>query len=137
MRWASYLKTECCYINDNGTVTVDAAGVDAGTTRRIFHDLSGLATYKNGICYYTYWIKHANDQNKENDLVGLKDNTGGVMEYAIVRNNVYKLNVTSISGPGGDIPGDRNVNVNVLVEDWQMDPGEDIDLEPKSEDEQK
>lgn len=137
LRWASYLKTECCYINDNGTVTVDAAGVDAGTTRRIFHDLSGLATYKNGICYYTYWIKHANDQNKENDLVGLKDNTGGVMEYAIVRNNVYKLNVTSISGPGGDIPGDRNVNVNVLVEDWQMDPGEDIDLEPKSEDEQK
>ena len=70
-------------------------------------------------------------------MVGSKDKTGGVMEYAIVRNNVYKLNVTSISGPGGDIPGDRNVNVNVLVEDWQMDPGEDIDLEPKSEDEQK
>lgn len=137
LRWASYLKTECYYINDNGTVTVDAAGVDAGTTRRIFHDLSGLATYKDGICYYTYWIKHANDQNEDNNLVGSKDKTGGVMEYAIVRNNVYKLNVTSISGPGGDIPGDRNVNVNVLVEDWLMDPGEDIDLEPKSEDEQK
>ena len=131
LRWASYLKTECYYINDNGTVTVDAAGVDAGTTRRIFHDLSGLATYKEGICYYTYWIKHANDQNKENDLVGSKDKTDGVMEYAIVRNNVYKLNVTSIAGPGGDIPGDRNVNVNVLVEDWQViSPGEDVELEP-------
>ena len=137
LRWASYLKTECYYINDNGTVTVDAAGVDAGTTRRIFHDLSGLATYKEGICYYTYWIKHANDQNEDNNLVGSKDKTGGVMEYAIVRNNVYKLNVTSISGPGGDIPGDRNVNVNVLVEDWQMDSTEDVELEPKSEDEQK
>ena len=137
LRWASYLKTECYYINDNGTVTVDAAGVDAGTTRRIFHDLSGLATYKDGICYYTYWIKHANDQNEDNNLVGSKDKTGGVMEYAIVRNNVYKLNVTSISGPGGDIPGDRNVNVNVLVEDWQMDSTEDVELEPKSEDEQK
>lgn len=131
LRWASYLKTECYYINDNGTVTVDAAGVDAGTTRRIFHDLSGLATYKDGICYYTYWIKHANDQNEDNNLVGSKDKTGGVMEYAIVRNNVYKLNVTSIAGPGGDIPGDRNVNVNVLVEDWQLiSPGEDIELEP-------
>lgn len=137
LRWASYLKTECYYINDNGTVTVDAAGMDAGTTRRIFHDLSGLATYKDGICYYTYWIKHANDQNEDNNLVGSKDKTGGVMEYAIVRNNVYKLNVTSISGPGGDIPGDRNVNVNVLVEDWQMDSTEDVELEPKSEDEQK
>lgn len=131
LRWASYLKTECCYINDNGTVTVDAAGVDAGTTRRIFHDLSGLATYKDGICYYTYWIKHANDLNEDNNLVGSKDKTGGVMEYAIVRNNVYKLNVTSIAGPGGDIPGDRNVNVNVLVEDWQViSPGEDVELEP-------
>lgn len=139
LRWASYLKTKCYYEVQDGKAMVDVglSPEESGTTRRIFHDISGLATYKDGICYYTYWIKHANDQNEDNNLVGSKDKTGGVMEYAIVRNNVYKLNVTSISGPGGDIPGDRNVNVNVLVEDWQMDPGEDIDLEPKSEDEQK
>lgn len=137
--WNDYLQQECKVIIADGTLSVDAGDSEPGTTRSILHEKSGgqIKTYKKGICYYTYWIKHANDQNKENDLVGLKDNTGGVMEYAIVRNNVYKLNVTSISGPGGDIPGDRNVNVNVLVEDWQMDPGEDIDLEPKSEDEQK
>ena len=139
--WDNYLKSECKYIvDDDKDVAVDSGdGTVSGTTRRVLHETSDgqIRTFKEGICYYTYWIKHANDQNKENDLVGLKDNTGGVMEYAIVRNNVYKLNVTSISGPGGDIPGDRNVNVNVLVEDWQMDPGEDIDLEPKSEDEQK
>ena len=139
LRWASYLKTKCYYEVQDGKAMVDVglSPEESGTTRRIFHDISGLATYKDGICYYTYWIKHANDQNEDNNLVGSKDKTGGVMEYAIVRNNVYKLNVTSISGPGGDIPGDRNVNVNVLVEDWQMDPGEDINLEPKSEDEQK
>ena len=136
--WVAYLLQDCKVQATADGIEVDV-GSESGITRSILHEKSGgqIKTYKKGICYYTYWIKHANDQNKENDLVGLKDNTGGVMEYAIVRNNVYKLNVTSISGPGGDIPGDRNVNVNVLVEDWQMDPGEDIDLEPKSEDEQK
>lgn len=132
--WDNYLKSECKYIVDDKGVVVDSGdGTVSGTTRRILHETSDgqIRTFKEGICYYTYWIKHANDQNKENDLVGSKDKTGGVMEYAIVRNNVYKLNVTSISGPGGDIPGDRNVNVNVLVEDWQViSPGEDIELKP-------
>lgn len=133
LRWASYLKTKCYYEVQDGKAMVDVGlfPEESGTTRRIFHDISGLATYKDGICYYTYWIKHANDQNEDNNLVGSKDKAGGVMEYAIVRNNVYKLNVTSIAGPGGDIPGDRNVNVNVLVEDWQViSPGEDVELEP-------
>lgn len=133
LAWDYYLEHECFYKEVEGKAVVDyseSSDVPSGTTRRILHNISGMSTYKNGICYYTYWIKHANDQNKENDLVGLKDNTGGVMEYAIVRNNVYKLNVTSISGPGGDIPGDRNVNVNVLVEDWIMLPEEDINLNP-------
>lgn len=132
--WTYYLKTKCYYeVRDDGIAMVDVGLPEAkyGTTRRIFHDISGLATYKDGICYYTYWIKHANDQNEDNNLVGSKDKTGGVMEYAIVRNNVYKLNVTSISGPGGDIPGDRNVNVNVLVEDWELMDEEPVDLEPE------
>ena len=32
----------------------------------------------------------------------------------------------SISTPGGDIPGDRTVNVNVLVENWDPLNREDI-----------
>lgn len=131
--WNDYLQQECKVIIADGTLSVDAGDSEPGTTRSILHEKSGgqIKTYKKGICYYTYWIKHANDQNEDNNLVGSKDKTGGVMEYAIVRNNVYKLNVTSIAGPGGDIPGDRNVNVNVLVEDWQLiSPGEDIELEP-------
>lgn len=131
--WTYYLKTKCYYEMQGGKAMVDVglSPEESGTTRRIFHDISGLATYKGGICYYTYWIKHANDQKEDNDLEGKKDKTGGVMEYAIVRNNVYKLNVTSISGPGGDIPGDRNVNVNVLVEDWELMDEEPVDLEPE------
>ena len=38
--------------------------------------------------YYYYWNRH-NDNNKPNEM--------GVMEYAVVRNNVYKLAVTNIS----------------------------------------
>jgi len=132
LSWEAYLLNECAYQVENNQVVVDANNEEDGTTRRVLHETSDgqIRTFKEGICYYTYWIKHANDQDKKNDLEGVKDKTGGVMEYAIVRNNLYKLDVTSITGPGGDIPGDRNVNVNVLVEDWIMLPEEDIDLNP-------
>ncbi len=135
LRWAYYLEHTCFYkVDENGKAQVDVNDAAAGTTRRILHDLSGLSTYKNGICYYTYWIKHANDQDPSNDLASGKDNTGGVMEYAIVRNNVYKLDIKSVSTPGNDIPGERTVNINVLVEDWQLiKPGESVDLEPVKE----
>ena len=134
LKWAYYLETVCYYKNGNDGVTVDINDVDDGTTRRILHEISGLSTYKKGICYYTYWIKHANDLDPNNDLVSGKDNTGGVMEYAIVRNNVYKLDIKSVSTPGNDIPGERTVNINVLVEDWQLiSPGENVDLEPVKE----
>ena len=139
LAWAYYLETECFYKKeDNGTVSIDINDAEDGTTRRILHEISGLSTYKNGICYYTYWIKHANDLNPDNDLLSGKGSAGNaVMEYAIVRNNVYKLNITSISMPGNDVPGDRSVNINVLVEDWQLiEPGEDIDLEPAKETEE-
>lgn len=46
-------------------------------------------------CYYNYWIRHL-DNNKENEM--------GVMEFAIVRNNIYRLLVTNISGLGTGTP---------------------------------
>lgn len=118
LRWDRYILDVLKYKTDaEGKAEVDV-NAEKGTTRRLLHDASGVATYKEGICYYTYWIKHANDQDPSNDLVKGKSEGGGVMEYAIVRNNIYKLRVMSISTPGGDIPGDRTVNVNVLVENW-------------------
>lgn len=39
-------------------------------------------------CYYPYWIRH-NDNNKSGMM--------GPMEFAVVRNNVYKLSVSKIS----------------------------------------
>lgn len=42
-------------------------------------------------CYYTYWIRH---------LDNYKPTSMGVMEFAIVRNNLYRILVTNVSGLG-------------------------------------
>lgn len=44
------------------------------------------------VCYYPYWIKHISSDDVAED----------VMEFGIVRNNVYKVTVTSIQGVGKD-----------------------------------
>lgn len=61
-------------------------------------------------CYYTYWIRHANDGEPE---------TVGPMEYATVRNNLYQLDVRSVSGPGTDKPEyEQNIDIRVTVNRW-------------------
>ena len=59
--------------------------------QKLLHNL-GIEKYVGGVCYYTYWIKHLDSPSVEND----------VMEFAVVRNNVYNMRITSISnlGPG-------------------------------------
>lgn len=76
--------------------------------------------------YYTYWNRH-------NDNVD--PNVMGNMEFAVVRNNVYKLKVNSISSlglplapddpnnpwkPDGDTPDEQlpQIDVTVDVSDW-------------------
>ncbi len=49
----------------------------------------------NYYVYYYYWNKH-----NDNDDPGIM----GIMEYAVVRNNVYKLSVTDITGFGHPTP---------------------------------
>lgn len=75
----------------------------------------GIRFYKGGRCYYTYWINHADDGD---------DNSIGPMEFAIVRNNVYKINVTGISGIGTPEPSDYGLYLNCNVLDWY--PVEDL-----------
>lgn len=81
-------------------------------------DTPGVTKYPDGICYYTYWIKHADDG----------DNTKvSPMEYAIVRNNIYQLNVTSISGIGTVVPEDNiNATIKVYVVNWKEIDTEDV-----------
>ena len=126
LRWAYYMEHECFYKNENGTVQIDIGQI-SGTTRQILSQYQ-LHTYKGGVCYYTYWIKHSNDGDEATDL--LHGGTGGVMEYAIVRNNIYKLNITSISTLGDDVPGDRTLEINFSVKNWQVINEDEIPLEP-------
>lgn len=78
----------------------------------------GVDVYKDGYCYYTWWIKHNNDDNEA---------AFGPMEYAIVRNNIYQLKVTSIAGLGESEPGKSgNIVVIVAVQKWSKLEGEDL-----------
>lgn len=136
LRWSSYMRNNCFYEENDGSVSVDVGeGTPEGKTRQILAEKAGnegggIRTYKDGICYYTYWIKHANNNEDGDDMPLGK---GGIMEYGIVRNNVYKLNVTSISEVGDDIPGDRTLEINVSVKNWEVIEGEDeIELQPNT-----
>ena len=55
----------------------------------------------------------------------------GIMEYAIVRNNIYKLTVNSIYSLGGEIPEDdenEGIILDVYVNDWLLLPTETLPM---------
>lgn len=83
-------------------------------------DAAGVTEYSSNICYYyTSEIKHFDN--------GL-DDTMGVMEYAIMRNNIYSLAVTTIDeigapfvDPKPDTPNESvqaALDINVMIEPW-------------------
>lgn len=80
-------------------------------------------------CYYNYWIKHLDN--------GLPT-TMGVMEYAVVRNNMYRITITNIRGLGDGTPNtdpvvpveedgyldtDYNVNPWIVRDDSNVELG--------------
>lgn len=90
------LKTKYKDNKDNSATlaTADAfeTVVNATTgTEDIKKKLAAITFYENCVCYYPYWIKHA-DNNKTTDM--------GVMEFGIVRNNIYDLAVSKITKLG-------------------------------------
>lgn len=78
----------------------------------------GVNYYENGVCYYPCWIRHSYHEG-----VNM-----GIMEFAIVRNNVYKLSVNSFTGLGlpddeiiPDIPDKQSyVEVSAIVRPWDI-----------------
>ncbi len=77
-----------------------------------------VTTYENGICYYVWWIRHSNDND---------DSENGIMEYSIVRNNVYKLQVISVSTLGGAIPTE-GLLMTAKVEPWTLLSAEYVNM---------
>ena len=122
LTWSEYMSAECGYssttADDKTTVTLDQ---NSKTTRVALRPY-GVSTYNDATCYYTWWVKHSNDGD---------DTKTGPMEYAIVRNNIYKLTVTSVAGLGGDVPGGTpesgdDIVIHVKVKDWTLLKPEEI-----------
>ena len=119
LKWRAYMLAECGYsasTDADGTwrVSIDNGGK---STRNVLKPY-GVRTYQDSQCYYTWWVRHGNDSDDDNEAP---------MEHAIVRNNIYKLSVESITSIGGDIPpGDKTFNVSVYVNDWLVLPTEKI-----------
>lgn len=109
LKWSAYMLSNCGYsasLNETYKVELDQNGI---VTRNALQSY-GVRTYEDATCYYTWWVRHSNDNN---------DETKGIMEYAIVRNNIYKLTVNSIYSLGNDVPGeDENIILDVYVNDW-------------------
>lgn len=80
--------------------------------------------YKDGIAYYPYFIRHCYNDTPSN----------AVMEFAIVRNNVYKLSINSINSMGNpedtiypDTPAKETlVKIGAAVRPWNELEKEDI-----------
>ena len=111
LTWTYYMNNILGVVEDaqNGP-QINQNGVE---TRAVLYKSSGekLRTYYNGQCYYIWWLRHSNDGD---------DETNGVMEYAVVRNNIYKVNVESIYSLGGDIPDNEQLKAMVYVNKWTM-----------------
>lgn len=70
------------------SMNVDAQGDVAASGT-----FNGIKAYKNGACYYqTNLIRHFNDSQSGKDM--------GYGRYGVVRNNIYKINISKISQPG-------------------------------------
>lgn len=108
LTWSNYMLNECGYSKDeNGKVVLD----QNGKVTRIALKPYGTRTYEDATCYYTWWVRHSNDND---------DTKKGIMEYAIVRNNIYKLTVESVYSLGGEVPDDESLIVDVYVNDWLL-----------------
>ena len=109
LTWAYYMDTEIGYRK------AADAGAETDRNNMVTQDKLiqyGVRTFYRSECYYTWFLKHAEDGD---------DTARGVMEYGVVRNNIYKLKVTSVRDLGGMVPEEDNqLRVSVYVNDWQL-----------------
>lgn len=111
LTWTYYLNNVLGVVEDsqNGP-EINQNGIN--TRNMLFKNSDEkLRTYYKGQCYYIWWLRHSNDGDED---------TNGVMEYAVVRNNIYKVNVNSIYSLGGDIPDNQQLDAQVYVNQWSM-----------------
>ena len=109
--WTAFLATLGVDESDPLDPQINQGGHD-DTRARLYESSNGmLRTYYKGLCYYVWWLRHSNDDS---------DVTNGLMEYAVVRNNIYKVEVETVASIGGDVPDDTEIKAHVYVKDWVL-----------------
>ncbi len=109
--WTAFLATLGVGESDITDPQINQGGV-TDTRARLYASSNGmLRTYYKGLCYYVWWLRHSNDKS---------DMTNGLMEYAVVRNNIYKVKVETVASIGGDVPDDTEIKAHVYVKDWVL-----------------
>lgn len=109
--WKAFLATLGVNERDLTDPQINQGSV-TDTRARLYASSNGLLrTYYKGLCYYVWWLRHSNDNS---------DVTNGLMEYAVVRNNIYKVEVSSVASIGGDVPDDTEIMAHVYVKDWVL-----------------
>lgn len=114
------VKTFDAYLEDK-TLLPETSQTQTQMTWAKVHE--NVKEYEHGLCFYTYWIHH------EDNGIPTGPGAMGVMEFAIVRNNIYDLAVKSINNLGlssVDVPDPKKddeetntlINVTVKVRNW-------------------
>lgn len=109
--------------------TVEEDATEFATASKSLYDNYNVAYYKGGECYYPYWIRHENNGS----------GVSAPMEFCIVRNNVYQLDVIGVSALGYPLPfitdektpvEEQSVflNVEIYVKDWVVRSNSGITL---------
>lgn len=118
--YIEYLKEQCANAPADATFTSTDA-IETYINKYMKEQTSNkINYYADFVCYYPYWIRHANNEKTPNM---------GIMEFGIVRNNIYDMSVSAIntlglSGIDKPEPGkdDENeeyyFNVRILVKNW-------------------
>lgn len=131
---AFYISIEELKKQLDGDIQIDGVSITESTSTE---DLARINITRlvledgNYFCYYNYWIKHVDDKDDQNL---------NPMEFVVVRNNLYSLNVTSIAGMGTGTPDvtpyepdetSQLLTVTSSVNDWivrEQGDGGDIGL---------
>jgi len=116
--WKQFILSNYGFSQNGNTITINQNGLD---TKQVFNQ-QGIKMYEEGLCYYTYWIRHSNDNTIDS----------AIMEFAIVRNNIYKLQIVSFSAlgkpepfnPGTDDPENPDeesyITLVITVKPWRL-----------------
>ncbi len=105
---------------DSAEALATAVGGNVGTDNQDLYQAQTFEKDDDNLyhCYYAYWIRH---------LDNFKPTEMGVMEFAIVRNNLYRLLITNVSRLGSQVlpvdpdtpdEGDTYLKVVLNVKPW-------------------